>query len=220
MERRKNKTERCTVSVYYLVCMQGINIGDYTYLLLAQPESLHTMSYYSLPDCFVKIITHTSSRPLKWGHPSKNKQNPIFFNSFSVLWGVPLFLALQSNHPEGYFSPHHLTCPAVCSVTGKPSGLALSLVPADGTVVLMGHSGVLETVGMCSGEVLQSVSNSNTIWAVKCQGKMWGMDKPAPWQQKQKEDSQGKCSCSFPGFPLSPITRCSLGLTVRECWRV
>lgn len=93
--------------------------------------------------------------------------------SFSILvGGVPLFLALQSYEPEGYSSPRHLTCPAVCSVTDKPSGFALSLVPADGTVVLMGHTGVLETRQGRAGEVLQSVSNSNAIWTVKCQRKM------------------------------------------------
>lgn len=156
--------------------------------------------------------------------PIKKKQNdtPLFFNSSSLLMGIPLFLALQCNQPEGYFSPRHLTCPAACSVTDKPSGFALSFVPADGTVVLMGHSGVLES---CKGEVLQSVSNSNTILTVKCRGEMWGMDEPAPWQQKQRGGSIAKTPKAtlhalFPGFPLSPITRCSLGLTVHECWRV
>lgn len=79
------------------------------------------------------------SAPIK-----KKKDTPLLFNSFFLLMGVPLFLALQSNQPEGYFSPRHLTCPAVCLVTDKPSGFALCLVPADGTLVLMGHSGVLE----------------------------------------------------------------------------
>lgn len=58
---------------------------------------------------------------------------------------TPVFLALQTNQPEGYFSPCHLTCPTACSVTDTPSGSARSLVPADGTVVLMGHSDVLES---------------------------------------------------------------------------
>ncbi|CAB1431263.1 unnamed protein product [Pleuronectes platessa] len=52
--------------------------------------------------------------------------------------------ALRSDQPEGYFSPRQLTCPAVYSVTDKPGGSARSLVPADGTAVLMGHSSVLE----------------------------------------------------------------------------
>ena len=60
-------------------------------------------------------------------------------------------------------------------MTDKPSGFARSLVPADGTAVLMGHSGVPETaLGRedGGGGFLWSVSNSNTIWTVKCQGEM------------------------------------------------
>lgn len=150
------------VSLYHFLCMHGISIRDHRVLVL----SLRTMSYYSLLDCFVTNITHlSSSRLLKREHPSKKSRTlaPIFFNSLSFLMGVPLF---QSNQPEGYFSPRQLTCPAGRSLTDKPSGFALSLVPADGTAVLMGHSVV------CRGEVLQNVSNSNTICTVKCQREM------------------------------------------------
>lgn len=154
--------------------MYGISMRDHRLLLLTQPESLHTMSYYSLPDCFCqKHYTH-EQQAVEMRAPIKKKQTDalLIFNSSSILGGVPLFLALQSNEPEGYSSPRHLTCPAVCSVTDKPSGFALSLVPADGTVVLMGHTGVLETRQRRAREVLQSVSTRNTIWTVKCQRKM------------------------------------------------
>lgn len=126
--------------------------------------------------------------------PIKKKENdtPLLFNSFSLLMGVLLFLALRSNQPEGYFSPHHLTCPTVCLVTDKPSGFALCLAPADGTMVLMGHSGVLEIAqGSTEGRPYR-MSNSNTIRTVLCHGEMWGMDEPVPWQQKQREGSIAK----------------------------
>lgn len=44
-------------------------------LLLTQPGSLHTMRYYSFFDCFVKNITHKSS---KWEPPSKRKMVHLF----------------------------------------------------------------------------------------------------------------------------------------------
>lgn len=97
--------------------------------------------------------------------------------------GVLLFLALQTDEPEGYFSPHHLTCPAVCSVTDKPSGFALSLVPADGTVVLMGHTGVLEATQGCAGEVLVTLSGLQNA-REKCEE--W-MSQNHPEKTKTKE---------------------------------
>lgn len=94
-------------------------------------------------------------------------------------------------------------------MTDKPSGFA----PTDGSVVLMGQPGVLEAAQGCVEE-----SNSNTIRTVKRPGEMWGMDEPAPWQQKQREGSVAKTpEATAPalfllGFPLSPVARCLLGL--------
>lgn len=44
----------------------------------------------------------------------------------------------------------------------------------------------------CKREVLQSVSNSNSIQTVKCKGETWGTDEPAPWQPKQRNGSMAE----------------------------
>lgn len=76
--------------------MCGISLRDHRLLWLTQPESLRTMSYYSLPDCFCqKHYTH-ERQAVEMRAPIKKKQTDalLFFNSSSILVGGFLFFWL------------------------------------------------------------------------------------------------------------------------------
>lgn len=176
-KKRKSWEMNCW---HHFLCVHGINIRDHRVLLLTQPGSLHTMSF---PDCFVTNITHTSSRLLKWERPSKRRTIRLSFSLHSLYpWGFLFFFWLfEATSQKVIF--HLTTSPVPQSARWQinPVGLlgVLCLQMARrcwwGTLVYRRLHG-----RMCRGEVLQSVSNSNTIWTVKCQGEMWGMDEPAP----------------------------------------
>lgn len=130
---------------------------------------------------------------------------PTHFRFYRALW---------HSRPDGYFSLQQLTCPSVCCVTDKGSRSAHSLVSADGSLVLMGQSGVLRTAQNYAEE------GAHRGWVIVTQSalwKMWGMDELVPWQRKQREGSVAKRPRATPhvfwGFPLSLITTCSLKLT-------
>lgn len=164
--------------------MLCINCRDHRVLLLTQPGSLHTMSYYSFPDCFVRNITHTSRRPLKWEHPSKRRRtiHLCFSIHFLYSWGFLFFWLIRAASQKVIF--HFATSPVLQSAQWQidPVGLlwVWCLQMAQwcwwGTLVYWWTA-----QGRAEGEVLQNASDSNTIWTVKCQGEMWGMDDPAPW---------------------------------------
>lgn len=74
----------------------------------------------------------------------KKSNAPPLPNSFSLLMGL-LFIWLLSATNQKVIFQLASSPAAVCSMTDNPSGFAPSLVPADGTAVLMALSGVLET---------------------------------------------------------------------------
>ena len=177
-----------TFSLFYLmsVSMNWVRAGsqcawheNHRVLFATQPPHNEPSSLFCHKHHTHEYQAVETRAPIK----KKNNDTPLFFHFQSLYSGG--FLFLWSDQPEGYFSPHQLTCPAVCSVTDKPGGSARSLVPADGTAVLMGHSSVLESGGRPYR--VWVIVTLSALWNAR--EKCWGTDEPAPWQQKQRDGS-------------------------------
>lgn len=168
--------------------MHAINIRDHRVVLLTQTGSLRTMSYYGFPDCFVKNITHTSSRPLKWEHPSKRRRMMhLSFSIHSLYSWRCLCYWLRATSQKVIF--HLATSPVLQSACWQinPVGLLGVLCPQmarwcwwGSLLYWRGGGGVLTEWVIV------------TLSGLKCQAEMWGMDEPVPWQQKQREGSIAK----------------------------
>lgn len=123
------------------------------------------------------VFSQTLHPDSRWNESTHQKEEEWCASLFQFIffarggWGG-LFLALQCNWAEGYFSPHHLTCPAARAVTDKPRGFALRLKPADGTVVLMGHFGELEAArGRTEGGSYRVIVAVSRLWNAR---EKWG----------------------------------------------
>lgn len=144
--------------------MCGINITDPRFIVDPAREPSHNELLWLFCQ---KHYTRTSSRPLKWEHPSKTSRTMhLTFSIHSLYsWGFRFFWLLKTTSQNVIFQL--ATSPAaVCSMTDKPSGFALSLVSADGTAVLMVHSGVLEAAQGREG-------GGYTVWVIVTLSGLW-----------------------------------------------
>lgn len=138
MNRRRIKMYCCTVSFPQYVSISQSLIVD----------QAREPSHNELPWLFCqKCYTHTGAAG-RWNESTHQKEEERCTLSCSIhslySWGFLFFWLLRATSQKVIF--HLASSPAaVSSMTDKPSGFARSLVPADGTAVLMGHSGVPET---------------------------------------------------------------------------
>lgn len=97
---------------------------------------------------------------------------------FLYSWGRLFFFSWSMEEPSQKVI-FHLTHPAACSLTDKPSGFAPRFVPADGTALLMGHSGTPEAArGRAEGR-------SRRVWVIVTLTRLWNArEKCGEWMSQ------------------------------------
>lgn len=151
--------------------LYSISMRDHRVLTL--PESLHTISYYSLADCFCQkhyTVEQQEGEMRSW----------TMHFSFTIhsrySWGFFFSGLFSSTSQKVIF--HLTTVPVLQSARWQINPVGLLWVLCR-QMAWWCWWGMLMYRRLHRG--VQGGSLSNAIWTVKCQGEMWGVDEPEPF---------------------------------------